>query len=436
MKVFKTLTILLMAICLLTVSAFAANLQDDISVRAKVDGDTIEPNAINRVSFERGDLVDIEIRLNSSINLSDVEIMAIVSGYEFNNLEPMSDTSNIFDVESDVSYKKTLTIRIPVEVEEDNYKLRLIISDRFSTIGTYDYNLKLDSPRHGFQIEDVVFSPGTVLQAGRALLTTVRVENKGERDEESVKISVSVPELGITASDFIDEVEYEDAETSEEMYMRIPVCAEPGDYNAVIEVKYNELREAIYENAIITILEGDACTIAQSDAEDKPKTIISLGATTQNVIVGEAGALYPLTITNEGNAAKAYTIEVDGADDFASVQINPTSTFIVNADDSQAVFIYLTANDDAKEGQQIFTITVKSGNEVLKQIPLTADVTAGDDAEAEEEASNFSLRNALEVGLIVLVVILVILGIVVGIGRMKKDDEFDDEEEVEGKTYY
>ena len=267
-------------------------------------------------------------------------------------------------------------------------------------------------------------------------MTTVRVENKGERDEESIKISVSVPELGITASDFIDEVEYEDAETSEEMYMRIPVCAEAGDYNAVIEVKYNELREAIYENAIITILEGDACTIAQSDAEDQPKTVIALGATTQDVIVGEAGALYPLTITNEGNAAKAYTVEVDGADDFASVQINPTSTFIVDADDSQAVFIYLTANDDATEGQQIFTITVKSGDEVLKQIPLTADVIADEEAEAEEDASDFSLRNALEIGLIVLVVILVILGIVVGIGRMKKDDEFDDDEEVEGKTYY
>ena len=44
-----------MAICLLTVSAFAANLQDDVSVRVKVDGDTLEPNAINRVSFERGE---------------------------------------------------------------------------------------------------------------------------------------------------------------------------------------------------------------------------------------------------------------------------------------------------------------------------------------------------------------------------------------------
>lgn len=435
MKVLKTISFLLMMVCVLTVSAFATDLSN-VDIEVKIDGDLIEPLSVNRVQFERGDIIDIEVRLTSLENLSDVEVMGMISGYEFNRYDPMTDTSSIFDMESDVRYKKSLSIRIPIEVDEDNYKLRIIISDRYSTIGTYDYNLKLDSPRHGFQIEDVVFSPGNVVEAGRALLTTVRIENKGERDEDSVKVSVTIPELGISASDFIDEIEYEDSETSEEMYMRIPVCTEAGDYNAVIEVRYNELREALYENAVITVIDGEACEMDVSgddDDESTPKTVIALGATDQEVEKGKAGALYPLTITNVGSNAKAYTVTVEGTEDFASVQINPISTFILDGEDSQAVFIYLTANDDAREGQHIFTITVKSGDEVLKQIPLTASISG---EAADEPKSEVSLRNTLEIGLVVLVVILIILGIILGISKIKKDDEDFGDEDSEGKTYY
>jgi uncharacterized membrane protein len=432
MKIFKTMSILLMLVCVFVVSAYAANLQSDITISTKVDGDSIEEGAVTRVRFQRGDTIDVEVRLNSSMNLSNVELLAMISGYEFNNMEPMSSASNIFDMESGVTYKKRLSIRVPVGVQQDDYLLRVIISDRYNNIATYGYKLKLDSPRRGFYIEDVVFSPGYVVEAGRALLTTVRVENKGQMDEKSVKVTVSIPELEISASDFIDKIKFEDSETSEEMYLRIPTCAKPGDYQAVIEVRYNQLREAIHENAIIRVVEGDSCVLPSQTAE-APKTVIALGATDQELEVGKAGALYPLTITNKGSESKTYTVSVEGTDGFASVQINPASTFVLGADDSQAVFVYLTAADDAAEGRYVFTTTVKSGDEVLKQIPLTANVV-----EAEgKQTSEMSLRNAVEIGLIVLVVILVILGIIAVVSRMKKDEGNDEEDdEVEGKTYY
>jgi len=430
MKGYKTIALIVMMVCLYAFSAFAVDLENVVSVRTKIDGDVVNEGDTNRVDFLRGDTVDVQVRINSSIDLENVEIMALISGYEFNDIEPMSDTTGVFDVETNVSYKKNLNIRIPIEVEEDDYKLRILVSDRYGDSAIYDYKLKLDSPRHGFQIEDVVFSPGTVVEAGRALLTTVRIENKGERDEESVKVTVAIPELGISASDFIDEIEYEDSETSEEMYMRIPVCAEAGDYTAVIEIRYNELRSSIYENAVISVVEGEACGAATGD--DEAQTVIALGATSQNLVPGEAGALYPLTVTNEGGDAVAYTISVEGTNDFASVQINPVNTFILNGGDSQAVFIYLTPVEGAAEGQHVFTVSVKSGDEVLKQIPLTAMVEEGE----EKATVNMDVRDALEVGLIVLVVLLIILAVIVGIKKLKRDEEMGDEDEVEGKTYY
>jgi len=431
MKGFKTIALIVMMVCIFAFSAFAVNLEDVLTVQTKVDGDRIEEGDVNRVDFLRGDIIDINVRVNSSIELDNVEITGFISGYEFNDIEPMSDTSGIFDVDPNITYKKRLSIRVPVEVEEDDYKLRILVSDRYGDSAVYDYKLRLDSPRHGFQIEDVVFSPGTVVEAGRALLTTVRIENKGERDEESVKVSVAIPALGISASDFIDEIEFEDSETSEEMYMRIPVCAEPGDYAAVIEVRYNELRESLVENAIVTVVESGACAAATGQDEEA-QTVIALGATSQNLVPGEAGALYPLTVSNQGDDAVAYTVSVEGTNDFAAVQINPVSTFILNGGDSQAVFIYLTPVEGAAAGQHVFTVSVKSGDEVLKQIPLTAVVEEGE----AKASTTMDVRDALEIGLIVLVVLLIILAVIVGIKKLKKDEEMGDEDEVEGKTYY
>lgn len=432
MKSFKTLTLLLVMLCMCAISVFAVDLGTTVSVQAKIDGDSISPDEVNRVDFTRGDIVDVEVRLNSSITLEDVEITAMVSGYEFGNIEPMSDTSGIFDMDPNVSYKKRLSVRIPSEVEEDNYKLRVLIADRYGKSAIYDYNLRLDSPRHGFQIEDVVFSPGTVVEAGRALLTTVRVENMGESEEESVKVTVAIPELGISASDFIDSIDYEDSETSEEMYMRIPSCAAPGDYNAVIEIRYNELRESTYKNTVVTVTKGESCPIANKGNE--PQTVIAMGTTSQNLVPGQAGALYPLTITNNGAESEVYTVSVDGANDFATVQVNPVSTFILKEGESQAVFLYLTPVEGAAKGQRVFTATVKAGNEVIKQLPLTANVEAG--SAAKTTAVKMDARNALEVGLIVLVVLLIILAVIVGVKKLKKDEEDSDSEDVEGKTYY
>jgi uncharacterized membrane protein len=426
-KGLRTLAIVALMLCLYVFSVSALN---DVIDTVEIDGFTLnQGNSDNTLmNIQRGESFEVKFFLNSSVDVKDVEITAFISGYEFNNLEPMSATTKIFDMSANVTYVKRLTLRVPTAVEHGDYLLRVIVSDRNSGTQVLNYRLRLSEPRTGFEIEDVIFSPGTTVEAGRALLTTVRVENKGSRDEKSVKVSVAIPALGISAADFIDRIKRNDSETSEEMYMRIPVCAEPGNYRAIIEVKYNSLREAVYGEAIITVTDGDGCE-AKSKVQG-PETLIAVGSTSQTLVAGEQGALYPLTISNNGANAKAYSIVVDGVSEFAEVQINPISSFVLNGGDSQAVFVYLKPLTDAVSGQHVFAITVKSGNEVLKQIPMTANV------QGVEEKSSMGLTDALEIGLVVLIILLIILVVVVGIKKLKKDDNNSDDEDLEGKTYY
>lgn len=440
MKGLKALVLVVLMACV-SMFAVSADLGTDITLETKIDHGHVHSVAtgeINRVSFTRGDILEVDIWVlneNSNVTYRDVEITGFISGYEFNTLEPMSATTGIFDVEPNTRYRKKLQLRVPASVDRDDYRLRIIVSDRNNPALVEDYRLRLDAPRRGFSVMDVVFSPGTTVEAGRALLTTARVENKGQFTESSVKVTVAVPDLGISASDFIDRVRVNDAATTEEMYLRIPACAPAGTYEVVLEVRYNQLREAIHERGYIRVVEGDLCQ-ALMDTED-PKapsgeTVITVGATSQVLTVGKAGAVYPLSITNDGASSRSYTVSVQGTNDFASVQINPKSTFVLGAGDSQAVFLYVTPLADAAEGQRVFTLTVSSADEVLKQVPLTATVEKGE----EVRATAFALRDALEIGLIVLVVLLIVLAVVVGVKKLKRENEDDEDENVEGKTYY
>ena len=83
----------------------------------------------------------------------------------------------------------------------------------------------------------------------------------------------------------------------------------------------------------------------------------------------------------------------------------------------------------------MFSVDVKdSEGNVIKQIPLSATVAAGEGGQDTAEKSG--LRKALEIGLIVLVVILVIIALIVLFTRKKDDEEEEAEDEISGQTDY
>ena len=160
------------------------------------------------------------------------------------------------------------------------------------------------------------------------------------------------------------------------------------------------------------------------------KTIITIGPDVQDVQKNGAGVVYPVTITNTGSLSKAYTIEVDGAD-WATFRVSPSNVLVASPAESQAAYIFVSANENAPIGENSFSVTIKSGNEVLQQAPLKANVV-GDSKSNLTGAQK--VKKGLEVGLVVLVVLLVILGLIIGFNKLKGEDE--DLSEEDNKTYY
>ncbi len=403
--------------------AFAAITVDFV----KVNGDEVKKTATNFVlDVDRGDELDVKVRLSSDKDLKDVQVEAVLRGIDSDdNVDDITDT---FDMKTNVSYTKTLALPLIQKIDQDKYKLRIRISDRDSAAVEETYELDISTKRHEVEVRDVVLSPDKEVKAGRALLATVRVRNRGEKEEDGVKVVVSVPKLGVSAADFIDELEKEgdddDQATTEEMFLRIPEDAETGEYDVVVDVYFDDGdKKSTYRTAIF--VEGEEGDAMPAKAEDK--TIITVAADKQSAAKGSEAA-YPIALTNAGAASKTYTVKADGA---ASLGLRVSqNVLLLEPGESEVFTVYASPKADAAAGDQMFTVTISSGDKVLKQLPLSINVQ-------ESKASGASkVKRGLEVGLVVLVILLVIIGLIIGFSKLRGNEEEEGKEGKEGKEYY
>ena len=385
--------------------------------------------------IEKDNIIEVEVEFKALAD-SKVEVEAELSGD--GNKDKISDSTDEFNVHNGTTYTKRLKLQLPQRMDQDrSYQLRVTISDKhdFKTVtGTLD----IAAVDHSLQIRDIVLSPENEVKAGRALLVSARLKNRGLQEEEDVKVKASIPALGISASDFVDELDAEgcndedcdDSTSSEELYMRIPDCAEPGEYTVKVCVEFDDGDEEECSTTKINVVESDTCSGVISDDDGTAavtgKTIITIGPETQDISAGGSG-MYPVTITNQGSESRTYSISVDSAE-WADFSVTPSNVLVVGPGESKAAYVSATPKSTAT-GLQVFSVTIKSGETVLKQVPLRANITGG-----ASKVGLGSIKRALEVGLVVLVVLLVILALIIGFNKLKGSG--DEEGKEDEKTYY
>ena len=406
----------ILALLMLNVFAAFVVAQDSSAIDVdfiKVDGDEVGDGDI--IDVDRNEDISVKLRFEALRDGDDFRFEADIPGYEHGVI---SDSSDLFDVDEGRTYTETLRLHLPEEMDRDRYTLVIQLTDRSGVILTRTLSLDVDAARHAMEIEDVSFSPGTEIEAGRSLLATVRVENDGTEDEEA-KVTVSIPDLGLSASDFVDEIESDETLTSEELFLRIPRCAAPGAYTLEVEVLYNDDFDSVSETRTIYIVDGGLCETAKQASTAQPR--ITLGQSADSVAAGEK-ATFPVSITNDADSAKTFVIEVEGTSEWASVEVSPTNVINLEGGASKTAYVTLTPTGDAK-GKNVFNLAVKMDGTTLGQQTFSLDV---------EGASGWV--KAVQVALIVVIVVIIVLGLIIAFNKIR-GDEFDDLDE-DDQTYY
>ena len=196
---------LLLGVLLILAAPFAAanHLSENgtavpvVIAKAELDDSNIFPFGTNKIDVERNQELELRLELFASHDANDVEIHAFISGYEFNDVKPISAQEGPFDVEANVTYVKRLQIRFPSDLDQQDYKLRVEVNDRNRFSQVYNYDIQVSAPRHAVTIEDVTLNPGNTVKAGQSLLARVRLENQGRNREKDVKVTLKIPKLNI-----------------------------------------------------------------------------------------------------------------------------------------------------------------------------------------------------------------------------------------------
>ena len=399
----------------------------------KVDGDELIEGDVNKLSLERGEEFEVKVRVTASSPIANAEVVAFVSGFDFSDEdERISDSSGAFDMTANNTVIKKLRLKIPDRADKDDYRLRVIFSDRNGEEVVKNYRIRIQPPRHSVAIRDIILNPTGSIEAGRSLLVSVRMKNLGDKDEDDIKVTVNIPDLGLTASDFVKEVQADESATSEELFFRIPACARAGTYPVEIELEYDDGFRSVTEEQELTVTASSLCTQQNQDEPSiQPQIAVSPG--TLEIVKGEGGAYFTASVTNSQATSKSFYLSAEGANGL-QIRFSPSNAVIVQPGDMQNVFVYVAADKNTPVGSQVLTISVKdSTGKSLKSQAVRVDVKQGSAASPGFNFGGDTIQ-MLGIGLLVLLVILFLLGVYIVFGKQPPTERA--EQTKLNKTYY
>jgi uncharacterized membrane protein len=423
MKMLKFLMVFVFAFVMMAMTVSAVNV-NITKVEINDNEVDIAVGHTDNLEVRRGEKLEIEVGVKALADVEDVEIEAGLYGYKYSDYELGSvyDRTESFDLdENDTSYKD-LELKVPTKMDKDYYKLRIRVSDRdgIAFENVYELHIKGIDDDDAIVIKDFSISPDSV-KPGRGFTALVKVKNIGDDDLDDLKVTLSVPELGIKDSEYLDEDELEADETYtfEELLLRVPDDAEAGIYDVEVTVEFDEYESTVAHGEIEVLEE------AKESEQESAKTIINVPGS-QEITPGTTGGVYPIMITNTADEARTYTLSVEGIS-WGTYSMDPSNVVIVSGEDTETVYLYVSADEAAAAGEKVFIVNVATDGD-SQEIPLKANI------KEPVSAGWGNLKEGLEITLVVLVIILIIVGLIVGFTKLRgKSASATDEE---ASTYY
>jgi len=447
-KNFKLSLVLMLVIALVSLAAFVSAASDNYEIEATyISGIELDPNGDTAIDAELGDEITVKVELygeETGAYVDDVKVKAWIGGYEYGDME---DATGNFDVEQNVTYIKSLDLELPndldVCIEEEDYDdctftlyVEVYDDDDYER---QEYILFLERPRHNVDIMDVLFDSS--VEADSLVEVEVRLENLGESKEEDLKVTVSLPELGVSESTYMDELaapelDNEDEESSESisLYLDIPEDALEGYYELDVFVEYNRGHDDVSETDSIYIVAEEVEVVEQEEEEEEEESgeaevTVNVEVDDMSVEVGEAGE-YTVKFMNTGETTEVYTVDILGEDQWGTSEVEP-SVVLVKAGETEEVTVYVTPEE---EGEFTFTLQILDADDNLvaeEDVELTAEASANVIGNVGDGDSNW-----LKILFIVVVVIIIIIILIVAFRKMGDDDDDDMMEPKEGQTFY
>lgn len=372
----------------------------------------------------------MNVRLTALENIKGVHVDAILT---FGNGDSTVASTPTFDMSKDQNVVKSLDLPLITGFDQGSFNLKLKVTDTEGDSIEKSYGLKLSEQKFPFSISSISLSPDGNVEAGKLLVVSLRLANSGVVPLDGMAVKLSIPEIGVLATKFIDVNgnNKDKSEIKQDFVLKIPDTAEAGTYTLKAEItsKFND-------NVDVKALPVDVIAgKSQSAATDS--LIINVPITRQDIKNNGAQAIYPIALMNDGTSENTYTLLLDGSG-WADLKLSDSSTFVLSPQESKMINLYASTTSNAL-GEQPFLVTVKSKGRSLQQISFKANVIP-----AAKGIFSTNLKNLIEIFLIVATILLAAVGMYFGAKNyVLKSDETAGEEisneipdSTEGEAYY
>ncbi len=328
-----------------------------------VPGDTIE------VTFE------LENKFTTAMDINNIKVKAWLQDPSGDRVTDREETEG-FDLSDGDTQDDTLTLRVPVDTEEDT--LYLVVraegddDDDATHSALYVEKLELERQENEVAIDAITISPDPAV-CGQALDIKVDVWNVGTEEQEA-KVHVTNSDLDIDVySDLFDlDNSGDDREVVQTMSILLGKGITPGNYTLGVDVSYNSGKDAKSEDAAINVVCSDY--VAGGNEEEDGTAGTGMLTVETASMEGKQGqqVKFTATLKNTGATAAVYTFELTGVSDWATGYVEP-DTVTLAADATTDIFAYITPKTSAS-GDKTATLTVKSGGTTLETETLTVEL--------------------------------------------------------------
>ena len=203
----------------------------------------------------------------------------------------------------------------------------------------------------------------TGLDAGKAIAVRIEAQNNMPAEASTIRYSASIAKLGV-GDERTEQGVRAGGVGETTLRVRIPECAQTGSYVLTCSARAGSVTSTA--TIPLTIQASAACNPGGDDSA----VIYEM----QDVIAGSPyGAVFPISITNDGNAQRTYILSVDGILPWGDYVFEEGGVIVVPAGQTKTTALRVYAGENVAPSTYPFKVGIKSGDEEANRL-LTANV--------------------------------------------------------------
>jgi len=339
------------------------------------DGDTY-PGDIIRIE-------DVEIKNeytnNNDDSITDIELEYRVY-YAADGDDIIEETySETFELEEDEETNNfDIDFQIPFDANEGNYIVELVVTGEISSDGSDDgdeisnrlyFNFNVDKESRHMIPKDLLtnsYCPGETAEL-RIELVNIGLNDLDEDDDMMVR--VKIPSFDYDQwHNYTEDIDSGDIETIL-LNVDIPSSVATGDHEIKIYSRHDGNSNSNKDGSLLT----EMLTLSSTCAGTASSETTTLSGQSSEEGAHGMNTKYTLTVTNNGDSAVTYQVEVIGADAWGAAVVSP-ETLSVPAGETSSFNVYLQPGENAQSTNNA-VVNLKSGGEVVASKTLTMTIS-------------------------------------------------------------